>query len=102
MSESFLISTFQSVFPPKLSLGQSKRHHAVVYLYAKLKPDITSEQLMSKVKVDPTEVGALAWFERSKVKDIVEAREGENNQMLVESKQGEMFRWAWFSHHVHV
>ena len=68
---------FQSVYPPRLSLGPPKRHHAVVYLYAKLKPEITSTILQSNIKIDPSEVGASAWFDRSKVKAIVSVKEGE-------------------------
>ena len=73
---------FQSVFPPKLTLGQSKRHHAVMYLHAQLKPQYTANSLNKLVKIDPGEVGACAWFDRSKVKAIVSARE--------EGKQGDV------------
>ncbi|WAR00279.1 NUD17-like protein [Mya arenaria] len=69
-----------SVFPPKLSLGQPKRHHAVVYLHARLKPEFTSTSLEVKVNMDPEEVGACAWFDRSKVKAIVASREDEGNK----------------------
>jgi hypothetical protein len=48
----------QSVFPPKLSLGTSKRHHAVIYLHAQLKSQYTSNSLNKEVKIDPEEVGA--------------------------------------------
>lgn len=75
---------FQSVFPPKLSLGQSKRHHAVIYLHAKLKPQITADSLNEKVNIDPVEVGACAWFDRTKVKAIVSAREEGSQQNKVE------------------
>ena len=68
---------FQSVYPPKLTLGQPKRHHAVIYLHAKLHKDITAEKLTSKVKVDPGEVGACAWFDLEKIKAIVSVVEGE-------------------------
>lgn len=70
-----ILAVWESVFPPKLSLGQSKRHHAVVYLHAKLKSRYTSGKLNEEVKIDPAEVGACAWFDRSKVKAIVAARE---------------------------
>ncbi|XP_045216681.2 nucleoside diphosphate-linked moiety X motif 17-like [Mercenaria mercenaria] len=70
-----VLAVWESVFPPKLTLGQSKRHHAVVYLHAKLKSKYTVHSLNSEVKIDPGEVGACAWFDRSKVKAIVSARE---------------------------
>lgn len=71
---------FQSVFPPKLTLGQSKRHHAVVYLHAKLKSDFTACKMNSDVRIDPGEVGACAWFDKSMVKAIVSAREEGTSQ----------------------
>ena len=68
---------FQSVYPPKLSLGHPKRHHAVVYLHARLNKHITSDSLTPKVKIDPGEVGACAWFDIEKVKAIVSVTEGQ-------------------------
>jgi len=82
-------SMFQSVFPPKLSLGPPKRHHAVVYIHTRLKPEHTSDSLGSKFNIDSTEVGALAWFDRSKVKVIVSARE-EDGACRIDTK--ELFR----------
>ncbi|XP_052793023.1 nucleoside diphosphate-linked moiety X motif 17-like [Mya arenaria] len=75
-----ILAVWESVFPPKLSLGQPKRHHAVVYLHARLKPEFTSTSLEVKVNMDPEEVGACAWFDRSKVKAIVASREDEGNK----------------------
>lgn len=63
------------MFPPKLSLGDPKRHHAVIYLHAKLKPEFTADSLRSMVKIDPAEVGACAWFDKTYIEYIVSARE---------------------------
>lgn len=73
------LAVWESVYPPKLSLGQPKRHHAVVYLHAKLNRDLTSDFLTPKVKIDPGEVGACAWFDIEKVKAIVSVVEGEGH-----------------------
>ncbi|KAL4227707.1 hydrolase [Mactra antiquata] len=70
-----MLLVWESVFPPKLTLGVPKRHHAVVYLHAKLKPNFTVDKLMSTVNIDPSEVGACAWFDKTMVEYIVSAKE---------------------------
>ncbi|XP_060563455.1 nucleoside diphosphate-linked moiety X motif 17-like isoform X2 [Ruditapes philippinarum] len=77
-----VLAVWESVFPPKLSLGTSKRHHAVIYLHAQLKSQYTSNSLNKEVKIDPEEVGACAWFDRSKINAIVSAREEDQQKDL--------------------
>ena len=71
---------FQSAYPPMLPIGLPKRHHAVVYLYAKLTSDLTSTVLDDQLCLDESEVGASAWIDRSLIKAIVAAKEGTDNQ----------------------
>ena len=68
------------MFPPRLGLGQPKRHHAVVYMHMKLKPEFTVQALAPYITMDPGEVGACAWFDRTQVAAIVAAREGTDSQ----------------------
>ena len=70
--------SFQSVFPPRLSLGIPKRHHAVIYLHAKLKHNITAQSLIDRINIDPVEVGAAAWFNQSQIEAITSVKEGED------------------------
>ncbi|KAJ8304489.1 hypothetical protein KUTeg_018072 [Tegillarca granosa] len=72
-----LASTGQSAYPPKLALGQPKRHHIVIYLYGKLTSDLTSGWLSQKLKLCPKEVGACGWFDRRSIEAIVSASEEE-------------------------
>ena len=65
----------QSSFPTKLSLGLPKRHHIVCYLHAKLKSHVTSDVLRSRLKLDPSEVGASAWVDVELAQAIVAADE---------------------------
>ncbi|XP_052098561.1 nucleoside diphosphate-linked moiety X motif 17-like isoform X1 [Mytilus californianus] len=66
-----VLSLWESVFPTKLSLGQPKRHHVVLYLHAKLIANLTSEKLNQQMKLCPKEVGACAWLEVPVVEAIV-------------------------------
>ncbi|KAH3832568.1 hypothetical protein DPMN_105860 [Dreissena polymorpha] len=78
------LAVWESVYPPKLSLGPPVRHHAVIYLHAKLKPEYTSTQLYPNIQMDPSEVGACAWFSRSMAKVIVSAREEDAGSLVLE------------------
>ena len=84
------------MYPPKLTLGPPKRHHVVIYLHAKLHRDYTAEKLTAKVKVDPVEVGACAWFDLEKIKAIVSVVEGEGQktQGNVEKYSKEKIRYV--------
>lgn len=86
------LALWESVFPTKLTLGTPKRHHAVVYLLATLRPEHTSASLNKDLQLCTTEVGACAWFDRSQVKAIVAVNEEGKGQghMLQESE--EVFR----------
>ncbi|XP_041372286.1 nucleoside diphosphate-linked moiety X motif 17-like [Gigantopelta aegis] len=68
-----LLALWESVYPPKLSHGPPKRHHVVVYLHGKLMTAVTAETLKKKLKMDPSEVEACAWFDRAAVSSIVSA-----------------------------
>ncbi|PVD19578.1 hypothetical protein C0Q70_20068 [Pomacea canaliculata] len=69
------LALWESVYPPKLSLGAPARHHVVVYLYAKLKSPLTSERLLKEVIIDPNEVAACVWLDREIVSAIVNQSE---------------------------
>ncbi|CAC5426380.1 Nucleoside diphosphate-linked moiety X motif 17 [Mytilus coruscus] len=70
-----ILSLWESVFPTKLSLGQPKRHHVVLYLHAKLISNLTSDKLNQQMKLCPKEVGACAWLDVPVVEAIVSACE---------------------------
>lgn len=65
------------MYPPKLSSGLPKRHHAVVYLHAKLCKSYTAEKLQEEINLAPDEVGASAWFDKKIIKAIVRTIEFE-------------------------
>lgn len=71
------VALWESAYPPKLALGQPKRHHIVIYLYGKLTSDLTSGWLSQKLKLCPKEVGACGWFDRRSIEAIVSASEEE-------------------------
>ena len=77
---------FQSVYPPKLSQGHPKRHHVVVYLHGRLAPEMTVETLKKQLKMDPDEVEACAWFDRTAVSSIVLAPEDSSQMTSTESR----------------
>lgn len=70
-----VIALWESVFPTMLSCGLPKRHHMVVYLYARLKPPFSSTMLNSRLKMDPGEVAASVWLQRALVDAIVATSE---------------------------
>ncbi|KAK3584618.1 hypothetical protein CHS0354_005211, partial [Potamilus streckersoni] len=71
-----VLALWESVYPPKLSLGPPIRHHIVTYLYGVLTPGHDSAWLMSNIKMDPDEVGACALFDKDHVEAIVSVKEG--------------------------
>ncbi|KAK3788282.1 hypothetical protein RRG08_027016 [Elysia crispata] len=64
------LALWESVFPPKLSVGLPKRHHIVVYFHARLVAGLTASALAERVKFDPGEVDACAWLDRNLVTSI--------------------------------
>ncbi|RUS81612.1 hypothetical protein EGW08_010625 [Elysia chlorotica] len=62
-----LLALWESVFPPKLSVGLPKRHHIVVYFHARLVKGLTASVLEDRLKFDPGEVDACAWLDRNLV-----------------------------------
>ncbi|KAI0217130.1 Nucleoside diphosphate-linked moiety X motif 17 [Lamellibrachia satsuma] len=70
-----IIALWESAFPAMLSVGLPKRHHMVVYLYARLKPPFSSKMLNSQLKIDPGEVAASVWLQRALVDAIVATSE---------------------------
>ena len=91
-------SMLQSSFPTKLSLGLPKRHHIVCYLHAKLKSHVTSDVLRSRLKLDPSEVGASAWVDVELAQAIVAA--DEEAQIL--KKSSPTLPKLEYGFHVHV
>ena len=79
------------MYPPKLSIGLPKRHHAVIYLYAKLKSPLTQQVLQQRMRPDPGEVGACAWLDRSLVETVVAANEEATGQHLTPPNLPETF-----------
>ncbi|GFR77515.1 nucleoside diphosphate-linked moiety X motif 17-like [Elysia marginata] len=65
-----LIALWESVFPPKLSVGPPKRHHIVVYFHAQLVEGLTASKLEGSINFDPGEVDACAWLDRNLVTSI--------------------------------
>ncbi|KAL3866451.1 hypothetical protein ACJMK2_043747 [Sinanodonta woodiana] len=71
-----VLALWESVYPPKLSLGQPVRHHIVAYLYGVMTPGHDSAWLRSDIKMDPEEVGACALFDKEHIEAIVSVKEG--------------------------
>ena len=67
------------MYPPKLAAGLPKRHHLVVYVYAKLMDPYTSHKLQESLRLDPGEVGASAWIDRQIAEAIVLSMEEEDS-----------------------
>ncbi len=63
----FSLYSFQSVYPPKLSAGSPRRHHAVIYVHVKLEQPYTAEHTTSLLKPDPREVMAFTWLNRQTI-----------------------------------
>ena len=57
----------------------------VSYVYAKLVPPYTAEEMEKKLKLDPEEVGAAAWFDRDMIKAVVEANDEHNEAVSARS-----------------
>ncbi|GFN82464.1 hypothetical protein PoB_000897000 [Plakobranchus ocellatus] len=70
-----LLALWESVFPPKLSVGLPRRHHIVVYFHARLVEGLTAALLEDRIAFDPGEVDACAWFDRSLVASIVNSND---------------------------
>ncbi|CAL4226883.1 unnamed protein product, partial [Meganyctiphanes norvegica] len=69
ISSSNILGLWESVFPPVLSMGPPKRHHIVVYKHITV--NASTLQLQRKLKLDPEEVHAAVWLNRSLVERIV-------------------------------
>ncbi len=55
------------MYPPKLSAGSPRRHHAVIYIHVKLDPPYTAEHTTTLLKPDPREVMAFTWLNRQTI-----------------------------------
>ncbi|XP_069138633.1 nucleoside diphosphate-linked moiety X motif 17-like [Argopecten irradians] len=75
-----VLALWESVFPPKLTLGLPKRHHIVVYLYGKLTSDLTSDVLTKRIKLQPEEAEACLWLDQRSVQGIVACNEEEKSE----------------------
>ncbi|XP_021368424.1 nucleoside diphosphate-linked moiety X motif 17-like isoform X2 [Mizuhopecten yessoensis] len=76
-----ILALWESVFPPKLTLGLPKRHHVVVYLYGKLTSDLTSDVLTESIQLQPEEAEACVWLDRKISQDIVARNEEEKSDI---------------------
>ncbi|XP_060072146.1 nucleoside diphosphate-linked moiety X motif 17-like [Ylistrum balloti] len=76
-----MLTLWESVFPPKLTLGLPKRHHVVVYLYGKLNSDLTSDVLSERIRLQPEEAEACVWLDRKIIQGIVACKEEEKSQL---------------------
>ncbi|KAK3909370.1 Nucleoside diphosphate-linked moiety X motif 17 [Frankliniella fusca] len=73
-----VLCLWESVYPMMLPFGLPRSHHIVVYLYAKA--PYTSDELASKIKLDPEEVMAYAWYTPE---TITKLRRGEQDFLNV-------------------
>ncbi|XP_076444247.1 m7GpppN-mRNA hydrolase NUDT17-like isoform X1 [Babylonia areolata] len=69
------LALWESVYPPRLSLGAPLRHHIVLYLHAVLTPQLTSDVLFKQLKFDPNEVSACTWVDKKTIEAIVKVNE---------------------------
>ncbi|CAG5125624.1 unnamed protein product [Candidula unifasciata] len=86
----YLLALWESVYPPKLSVGPPVRHHIVVYFHAKLLEDLTAEVMERRINFEPGEVDSCAWLDRDIVSAIAQSfdedyDEGINNDHLPKS-----------------
>ncbi|PRP75669.1 hypothetical protein PROFUN_15555 [Planoprotostelium fungivorum] len=59
------LALYESVFPVHLQVGQPKRHHIVIYFYAKIHMDEHAT-----LNLDPQEVGAAGWLDMEQLKKV--------------------------------
>ena len=65
----------------------------MVYMHAHLVPPFTADYLHSSLKLDPGEVGAGAWLDRSLIEAIVAASEEENEKEVIRENLPALFRY---------
>ncbi|KAJ1528064.1 hypothetical protein ONE63_007982 [Megalurothrips usitatus] len=73
-----ILCLWESVYPMMLPFGLPRSHHIVVYLYTKL--PFTSDEIASKIQLDPEEVMAYSWFTSE---TIMKLRKGEEDYVDV-------------------
>ncbi|KAE8738360.1 hypothetical protein FOCC_FOCC016157 [Frankliniella occidentalis] len=73
-----ILCLWESVYPMMLPFGLPRSHHIVVYLYARA--PFTSDELASKIKLDPEEVMAYSWYTPETVSKL---RRGEQDSLNV-------------------
>ncbi|XP_005099436.1 nucleoside diphosphate-linked moiety X motif 17 [Aplysia californica] len=75
-----LLALWESVYPPKLSVGPPKRHHIVVYFHAKLRKELTAIAMEERTKIDPNEVLSCAWLNKDLVSAIAQSYDEDHNE----------------------
>lgn len=75
-----LMAFWESVYPAKLNHGDPKRHHLVTYLHGKLK-ELNSEAASAQLQIEPNEVDACAWLDRTVISAIVASDEEKSVQI---------------------
>lgn len=71
-----VLCLWESVYPPVLTMGSPKRHHIVVYLHILSKASHLA--LQKRLQLDPNEVDAAAWIDKTQVDFIVNDKQ--NNE----------------------
>ncbi|KAL8606641.1 hypothetical protein ACOMHN_025740 [Nucella lapillus] len=69
------LALWESVYPPRLSLGPPARHHIVLYLHAMLTPQLTADALFRQIQFDPNEVAACTWVDRQVIEAVIKVDE---------------------------
>jgi len=87
-----LLALWESMYPPKLSVGPPKRHHIVVYFHAKLREGLTTEVLEKRTKIDANEVLSCAWLERDVVTAIAKSYEEDGTHNIDADKFPQTFK----------
>lgn len=75
------LALWESVYPPRLSLGMPTRHHIVLYLHAKLTETHTAESLFDKLSFDPNEVASCVWVDHTLIRAIVHQTEEDGDHV---------------------
>ncbi|KAK7484497.1 hypothetical protein BaRGS_00024253 [Batillaria attramentaria] len=94
------LALWESVYPPKVSLGPPARHHIVLYLLAKLKAPHTASAMSSRLKFDPNEVAAAVWIDRKMATAIVQQCEELEQDAEVDPSLPSTIRYMIMQAHV--
>ncbi|BFZ02393.1 hypothetical protein BsWGS_05432 [Bradybaena similaris] len=87
-----MLALWESVYPPKLSVGPPIRHHIVVYFHAKLLGELTAEIMERRINFDPGEVDACAWLDTDIVSAIAQSFDEDNDEGINNDHLPKSFR----------